>query len=158
MLNIWINLPEDMSKFIYTPDIAFMDYMDFRLVTSELGAEMIKNLSEVTKIHSSRLFSLIWWKASSLNELGDNVKMLFLMMCKELRDLGVIFNYRICGDNCNVYLEKFASEYDINIYAPMTYFPSDEFLEQYGVKFMESGLEVHNIGDFFHEMLRLERK
>lgn len=158
MLNVWVNRPKDESLLITNPDTTFMDYMDFSLLKTDFAIEVMKNLSKVDKIHNPRTFTTEWGYLISLKELSGGAKETLLMMCKEVRETGLIFSYGD-GDDCNAYLEKIASEHDVNIYLSGSYYiPSKEYIEKYGARFVESDTVVYKVMDFWDEMLNLRDK
>lgn len=154
MLNVWINYPKGEYEdcLVGSPDAAFENYMDLSLVLTDLGRDIVKNVSKIAEIHNIHSYTTEWGYDISPADLSGGSKVLLLMMCKNVRDLNLIFNYTYCGDNCNVYLEKLAGMYDINIYLGRSYVPSREFLEKYGAKFMETGVVVHKVMDFWDQV------
>lgn len=152
MLKVWVKYPKDKNKVVGSAlDLLFDTSMDDDLILTDMGRLIVKDISKVAEIHNCHAFTTEWGFDISKANLAGGAKMLLLMMCKNIRDTGRIFDYAYCGDNCNKYLEILASQYDINIYLGRCYIPSQGYLEKYGAEFVESGVIVWNEGDFFHQ-------
>lgn len=158
MLKVWVNYPEDKKKVVGSAlDLLFSNRMDYNLILTDFGTRVVKDISKIAEIHNSRSYTTEWGYSISPKELSGGAKMLLLMMCKDVRDEGRIFDYTYCGDNCNNYLEELAGQYDINIYIGRCYIPSQEYLEKYGAKFVESGVTAWDEKEFWHQYCTLGR-
>lgn len=156
MLNVWVNRPENGVKVVDSPKFVF-GYADLHLVETDLGSRIVKDTSSIDEIINYRSYITKWGVPISPKELSDGAKILLLMLSEEAREQNYVYNYAFCGDNCDKYIEEIANMYDVNIYLARFYIPFYNGILKTGVKFMESGLIVHDYRSFLYEYCRLEK-
>ena len=161
MLNVWVNYPSESnpelkSKTVFDVDLAYMDYGDYSLLENGYVKNMLKDVSGVTDVFSSKLLDSKFGFMSPCR-LSHGAKVLLLMMQQNVRDAGLIFLYSYCGENCDKYLEGIAKKHDVNISLTRMYIPSDEVMKL-GVRFMESGKIVYDSRGFLDEFYVLDSR
>ena len=150
MLNVWVNNPKT-DKLVVDVGMTFENYMAFELIDTDLGRRIVKETSRVVDVENYKFMKTDFDTYISPLELSDGAKVLLLMLCKEVQDLGLIFNYTYCGPNCDKFVEEIADMCDVNIYLGRYYIPFSSGKPKSGVKFMETGTVVYDKRGYIRE-------
>lgn len=158
MLKVWVNPPEpkDEERVVSRIDFVFDDSMTNEVLEYDITKRILNAL--YFPIRSNDAEQRCKNDRGYLIDRGsipEGVQFLLTILSPIAREDNLIYDYSMCGKNCDRFLEEIADMMDVEIILGRVYVPFVSGKPKSGVKFMESGSVVYDAESFIKEYRRL---
>lgn len=156
MLKVWVNPPKYVKSFVSDIDLAYKVNMEDDTLHSDIAKRILDTLypAECYDDKEQRRAKDRGYLVNC-GAMPEGAKMLLLMLSVRDEEFHCVYDYAICGKNCDKFLEEIADIKDIEIALGRVYVPFVSGKPKSGVKFMESGTVVYDAESFIKEYRRL---